>query len=224
MAAPMMQSMDARFALEESTDSDALASVSRAAYDEDDLADFGEAAPAETLGAPGARSVPSRPAAGARSLPPAGRTAPPPASPPAGPSSGSMKTRMITRKPVADDFESEEPTGRAPDLDEAMAGYAQTPEHSERAYASTPAQEGKPEPEPVTARRKSMGKPGAGAPPTTTSARYPTDPRNEALKQAAQPESASLAKARRAKHSRAVWAVIIALLAIVALLIWWLAR
>lgn len=138
------------------------------------------------------------------------------------------------RKPIGDDdFAAEEPTGEF-GVDPAEAGgapapepLAKTPEYSARSLAATPRQQPAPEkseqdaPEQadIKARRKRTTLPGVTAPPAAAS--YP---RVEDMIQAVQAEQAMARKPVPAKRrTRAIWLVIVALLAIIALLIWRLA-
>jgi Ca-activated chloride channel homolog len=234
----------ALFQTEASTTRDAMASIAPA-YDSDD--EFGESGPSEGFAED--RSVPSpgylgRPMGGAPP-PPAASARPPARSAPPAPSySSSVRTHL--REDVGDEFESEEPTGRvgAVEKEEASSDLfapagpapaepelAKTPEYSARSLAATPRQS-EPDDKPMVARKRRTTLAGTAAPPTapppagagSTAPRSPY-PRVEDLK------SAEMMRAGQAQQradqpqqrARPLWLVILALLALIALLIWWLA-
>jgi hypothetical protein len=184
-----------------------------------------------------ARSAPPPGPASSRPLPGYSRpsSSPPPAgsaAPPARPGSGPRSLSTIPRKPIADDFESEEPTGQVSYDEPAQFEETEEVESSRLFVVAARA----PEPELAApaqtplpkARQRGKTLAGTAAPTPTTPAQQPPEagtPRVEALKQA-QPLGMRRMEAAGEAHKtpRPLWPAIVALLVLIALLIWWLAR
>jgi Ca-activated chloride channel homolog len=237
---PMPAQGSGLFQTEASTTPDALRSISPAmSYDMDELTagapseDFGEEAPSEVVdrsvpppGSYAPRSYPARPGG---SMPPA-RSAPPPAvlrspRPAPAPSPKTSVLEHLERKDVGDDFELEGPTGEFAE---------ETREQAEKSMVRAVDKPTLAEP-----RKRSTTLPGVTPPQMTGYPQQaelkPLSP--EDLKQAAEKvqavKAADQAQAapvpmiqERAKQprTRLLWPAILALLALIALLIWWLAR
>jgi hypothetical protein len=156
-----------------------------------------------------ARSMAPPPPAYSRRAAPAAPSYTPPAAPRA---PGGAPPPARPARITVDDFASEEPTGRiAREQANEMA--------EEKVAAPTQAKlEAAPEPEPV--RKRSTTLAGTSAP--MTPAPKPSLAQVQPELRAVVEDKPDLAPAK-AKRPRVVWAVMIAVLALLALLLWWLA-
>ncbi|HEY5952448.1 MAG TPA: hypothetical protein VIV40_43415, partial [Kofleriaceae bacterium] len=210
LGAPAM--MQAQFESEAGTSPDAMASIGAPpSFDMDDVGESAPSEPFEEERSVGSRSYPPAPAYSRRPMggapPPPARSAPP------------RPTAPAPRKPIADEFDAEEPTGQVA-REPADAGSDLSAEPP-RTYTQAPNLAVVRQAAPERKQRKTIPGMPAPAPSTTQLAERPRSA-TEAAK-GAELEPAHTRAVMQQKRPVALWLALLALLALIALLIWWLA-